>query len=494
MKRKNPNDALFRLVKSMNQGEKRFFSLMCQRQASAKGKGYMKLFSAIDAQAEYDEVKLKKQFKTDEHQYVIAKRYLYTLVLDSLVQHYVRDNETSVLPKLLELEILLAKGLYDLYDLLLYKLRIEAEEKNDFLIVLETFKREKRLQTYSYKYYDEKKLKQIEEKENQYIELYKEVETYYQLSLEVIAYQNDYLKSGTQAFRDIAKRPLFRDLNKPKSVASKISLRNSRGAYYRTSGDHKSSFNEYTAAIQVLDANPAFKRSNPLFTISIYLNYVISCHNIKEYGKGLEYVDKYKEYISHYPEQQKNELTNIYLEELILNKDAGKKSEAMKLIAYLEKEIENKKVARGDKIRLLFQINIAFACSDFSEYQLSLKWINKILNYKDAERISFLYYYNARVLQLFNIFDMKKYELLEFRVTAFQRFILKYGPLSAVDRALLDFFQQLRSKNFTSNKKNIALLVGQLRAEIVKAVEDPAQTEVLLSFPDFSNWFEKHLR
>ena len=66
-------DDLYRLIKAMSKSEKRYFSIDANK-SGKEGAKYLKLFRAINDLEEWDDVKLKKKFKTNLSS---DKKYLY---------------------------------------------------------------------------------------------------------------------------------------------------------------------------------------------------------------------------------------------------------------------------------------------------------------------------------------------------------------------------------------------------------------------------------
>ena len=103
---------LFNLIKALDKNEKRYFKLFATLYGGEKN--YIRLYEAIDNQAEYDEKKLRDVFRNEPflNQLSVAKNYLYNLVLKSLeVYHTTIDSEFRSL--ISQVEILFNKDLYN---------------------------------------------------------------------------------------------------------------------------------------------------------------------------------------------------------------------------------------------------------------------------------------------------------------------------------------------------------------------------------------------
>jgi len=63
---KTPSNKLFNLVKSLSGSEKRYFNIYANNKWGDRQNKYLKLFTAIDQQKEFDEEALKREIYKDE--------------------------------------------------------------------------------------------------------------------------------------------------------------------------------------------------------------------------------------------------------------------------------------------------------------------------------------------------------------------------------------------------------------------------------------------
>lgn len=113
---KTPSDILFRLIKSMNKLEKRYFKRFSQQHLLGKKKRYIKLFDLIKDQEEYDEIEVLKKIKDNSFSKNLAehKRYLYQQVLKSLRNYESKKSVCLQLRKvLMNVELLYKREMYD---------------------------------------------------------------------------------------------------------------------------------------------------------------------------------------------------------------------------------------------------------------------------------------------------------------------------------------------------------------------------------------------
>src|SRR5690606_33276142 len=108
-------DNLFKLIKSLNKPEKRYFKVFSSRISGNEKSNYAILFDAIDKQKEYDEAAILKRFKKEAFikSFSITKSRLYDAILRSLDAYHGNSSTEAQLKKLLHcVEILYKKALY----------------------------------------------------------------------------------------------------------------------------------------------------------------------------------------------------------------------------------------------------------------------------------------------------------------------------------------------------------------------------------------------
>jgi hypothetical protein len=113
------SDDLFKLIKSLTGGEKRFFKIYVSRYSAGKKNNYLRVFDAIDAQKEYNEDKL-----LNTQRYIVklplVKTRLYKLLLESL-ESFSGKIEYEIRSMLNQADFLLKKGLLEQQEKLLDK-------------------------------------------------------------------------------------------------------------------------------------------------------------------------------------------------------------------------------------------------------------------------------------------------------------------------------------------------------------------------------------
>ena len=141
-----PSTELFDLIKTLTKSEKRFFKLSSSLQSGEKN--YIKIFDAIDEQAEYDEEGLKELFKDESfvQHFPSEKNHLYKLILKSLRSYHADNSISSILQQEIKnIEILYKKALYKECNKFLLRAKKMAHEHEKFYYLFELINIEKQL-------------------------------------------------------------------------------------------------------------------------------------------------------------------------------------------------------------------------------------------------------------------------------------------------------------------------------------------------------------
>jgi hypothetical protein len=118
---------LFDLIKSLNNSEKRYFTLFAQRHY-AHNNQYLSLYQILEKQTEYNEDTAIKETGWKKNHYAVQKNILYHQLLNALVQYDTESNPAQKLQQeVFACQKLLQKGLTEQAKTQLRKLQREAQ-------------------------------------------------------------------------------------------------------------------------------------------------------------------------------------------------------------------------------------------------------------------------------------------------------------------------------------------------------------------------------
>lgn len=141
-----PSKKLHELIQSLTKAEKRSFKLIYTSKNALDNKIFIRLFDAIDEMKEYDEIKLKYNFKGEVFlkQFTATKYYLYNIILKSLIHTKSLTPNNVQISNLHSISILFDKKLY--YHILdvTKSIKQKAFEIENYLAVLDCIKWEQK--------------------------------------------------------------------------------------------------------------------------------------------------------------------------------------------------------------------------------------------------------------------------------------------------------------------------------------------------------------
>ena len=123
------------LIASLTKGERRYFKLNATLQSG--GKDYVYLFGLFDKQLSQEEIKEQFKQKRPNTSFEATAKYLYKVLTDCLLHVRTELDKTKILTiRLLKVEILFEKSIYDEVFKQLKNIQKEAEEHGLYIILL----------------------------------------------------------------------------------------------------------------------------------------------------------------------------------------------------------------------------------------------------------------------------------------------------------------------------------------------------------------------
>jgi tetratricopeptide (TPR) repeat protein len=483
---------LFRLIKAMNRGEKRFFSMYSNRYENAKDKTYLQLFEAIEGQENYNEEALKKKFRSQAFvkQLHVTKNYLYNLILEALVQ-YNNKSEKTLHGSMMEIQVLHNKGLYDVAEKLNFKVRKIAEAQNDFLSVLETYRWEKHLVNLTRGGATNEEIDKLWEEEQKVMELYREAEECRLLAMQVHYYQNQVRtmpKEQLKGFHRMIETPLFKTTKRMGSAMANWQLDNSRGMYHLAIGKSKLANDFFAAAVKTMRENPAFMERNIGSAVNTMVNYTITSYLLKNYDESLNTINEVKDIVSKNGDiDMKRRFFRQYFIATGIYCDTGRLDEADKLVKEMQEQVDSGLITL-DVQKVIFYLNSGAVYIFRGEYKKALQYINKVINYPGIESVNADVFYYGRLLEMICLLEMKEFDLLEYRIKSFHRYASKRNSPYMFEKELTQFIRKTLTGNFMTRKALLEAFI-ELKKSIDRILEDPAEAHAAQYF-DFSGWLD----
>lgn len=477
-------DLLHQLIHSLSKTEKKYFKEF------SSGQNYVKLFDAINAQEEYDEAKLKKKFKgeTFTNNFSAAKKYLEEAILRAL-----RNFNSGKLmddvsyERLQNLKLLYEKGLISTVEKQLPKLKEFCYEYEQFARLLEllTFEmtfNNTQIKTNKPVYAERLRILQVLTNITHLNQIYGELMEIATNSGHENGKQNDKIEL-------LMRNPILKEEALCGEKDELYALWNVFFVYHYVTKNFAESFRAKRKQFELYRDNNIFLKTRPKTYLLMLGNLVSLAYNIPDIQ---EFESAYAEMLKAHDKVQgfeglKFEQRSVF--GLLLFKLKKNYSELNTHVKYIEENLKNH---AGDitlvrEMDMYFNVAVAFFRNkNFGE---ALKWLNKILNHERAEERQQVHRY-ARQLELLVHFELKNFELLDYKITNTQRYLVKKNLGDAFDKVLLNGFRHLIK---AKDKKELNRQLQKLSAEMKQLPANELQKVNEEQF-EYLSWIDSKLK
>ena len=413
------SDDIFKLIKSLTKGEKKFFKLYSSLIGGSKN--YLKIFKVIEKQKIYDEEKVKEKlaYETFIKHFAYEKNYLQKVLLKALRQYHAENSINSQLHNSIQIgQVLHKKHLNSLNARHLEKAKKLAYKYELYPVLIEILDLQSRmlLRKGNYSEFGNSAEKYFSEKQ-------KAVEKYTTLSrlnlLYYRVYEYDIIYSSSDKFklRALAKKTV--GILKKEKDSFRIKERCLAIAYIIEAnlGNHKRSLVFGKTCVDLFYENSHFIEDmffsffahssnliNRYYDLKKYSEALVSLNNLKEImknAKGLAQTEA-----SH---EHKNHIFAIELEVLYA---LGKFQEALHVVDDYERNSSKTSPALHKHHIFLNYINISRVYLANNMYKQALRTINKFIN-SDYAGVRKDDIHNALMLRIIIHYEIGNFDLLE---------------------------------------------------------------------------------
>lgn len=355
-------DDLHTLIKSLSETDKKFFRQYSSLQTNETK--YLQLFHAIDAQAEYDEEKIKEQFAGEAFvkQLSVAKNYLNEVILRTFRFTAEKESpEIALQLLLLDIRFLLSKKCFTQMKKAMKRAKKLAEEQENFLVLLNIFSLQRHLFTeFKFEAWENFSLDTTEKEEKEVLRKIENVNTIYDLYCRA---KNIVAAEGEKNLSDGSKKLIAEIYRHPLMQNSKTALSIRAGHWYFSARHYKNLIQENYAEglknnmehLQLFEQHPVFAQTRPLSHLTVVNNILECIHmlplakNAETYLKKLEQIQTGNEreesgkqlYVAHhsmwYALRKKNftRAALVAQKELLRMQQDGKTRKDSKIIQYM---------------------------------------------------------------------------------------------------------------------------------------------------------------
>lgn len=290
------DDNLFQLIQSLTKSEKIYF----RKQTSAfagKESSYIALFDALNAQKEYDETALRRQF-ADQKQLGVLKNYLYESLLDSLVQFRAKEDAEIQLQQAKQtVRVLMEKKMPEAALKRLQKAIQKAKEGEHYLLVINLLSIHQKLianlQTHDLVVY-ENNWSEIDA----YLEKFANMQTYLRIQVRSAHWlRRDRQGRNAETRRELAEilsHPLLQSPEQALSFRARLLFYSIQDTHHKAHGNFALAAQASAQAIQLYESAPALKKQDLQNYLGVFINYLNALYYHKDFAGLLEGLKRLK--------------------------------------------------------------------------------------------------------------------------------------------------------------------------------------------------------
>lgn len=492
---KKPSDSLYRLIKSLNKPEKRYFRIYASRHSTGKN-NYLKLFDVIDQQKTYNEDALLKSIHGEvfARKFPIAKARLFETVLRSLDAYHANSSIDAQLKRQLHFaEILYKKSLYDQCQRILERAKHLASKHEKYSSLSEIVHWEKKLiEKDNYSGKEDADLQKILEEDAVIAGRIKNFNDYWNIKSRLFVLLNKKGKVRTkeelQKFKKIIDNTLLQKESKALSTETKYLFNHIYSAFYFGTGDYRKSYQHLKKNISLIETNTELFREEPNLYFSLLTNTIYVGSQLKKYDEVKENMKKLKA-IPETLDTKGNEdmeiklFSSAYSIEITLYITLGEFEKGIQLVPKIEAGL----LRFGEKLnpvrKAYFYFNIAVLYFGAGKFSTALKWINRLLNDNSINESQDIHCF-AEIFNLIIHIELNNEDLIPYAVKSLQRYLSARHRVYRFENIFLDFVNQLmRAKK----KEEKISLYKKLNDQFIKLSSDHFEKTVFEYF-DFISW------
>ena len=492
------SDTLFQLVKSLKKSEKRNFKLYVKRNTASENLKIIYLFDALDKMESYDESELlKKNKQLSKQQLSNIKAHLYKQILSSL--RLIRGEQNIVLQLHEQVdyaEILYNQGLYLQSLKVLDRIKEYARQYHQYSYVLEVLLFEQKIEAlHITRSMQDRALKLADEMEavNEQIRLSGKLSS---LSLQLYSW---YIQHGVARNEkdEIAVKEFF-ETRLPVPMPSNNGFYESLYlfqcySWFTFIGQDFLSYYRYTHRwVELFEKEPAMIQIETAHYIKGMHNLLGAHFDLLNYPKFLETLDRFEIFFNSdaVQENDNNRIqTFVYLHIAKINKHFidGTFSEGLALVPYIEEKLKEFEIYLDRHRILVFYYKFASLYFGSGDYENTIKYLNKIINWKMDLRTDLQCY--SRLLHLIAHYELGNDNLLEYLIKSVYRFMAKMENLSLVEEEIFRFLRKSFQLGPTELKPGFSKLLEGLKTYEKNRFETRA-----FVYLDIISWLESKIR
>ncbi len=494
------SDDLHQLIKRLSKGERAYFKKFAYKQNRSEGddRFYLKLFDYIDSMENFESEKITRKFSKNNPSFNLptAKNYLSNLLMRSLREYQAQNDPQAQLKKLIiDIEILLDKGLKRQAEKLTRKAKLLAEENENYYALWRIRELTDRLIPIDKNEYQNKEAAYLYKKD-----LLQTISNATELAwLRKKTHLSIYAKFGGDIRTSEAKEELAKILetellqceNKAQSFEAKYYFNSLYGYYYRAIGDNEKSLKYRTKTVELFNQQPNLKIIFKTLYLGGMFNLLLMLNLLRRFEDFDRFFSEFEEFTnekfpraSHYQQSYLLTFNALQIEKNNLSSEYDKNIPVIKSIeeqlTFYSKQLNERKL--ND-----FYLEIATTYFGLEKHKASLEWLNKTMNeehhrYRYTNESKYLV---VMIMRIILHYELGNFDILESLLKSTKRAIGQAANPMQFEELILDHLKQIAA---FADSDEAQIKLKEFYAVILKSEDCPEMNTIGLSYFDFASW------
>lgn len=489
-------DPLFQLIKSLEKSEKRNFKLYATRNSSSEELKSVQLFDALDKMDYYDEgILFKKNESIKKQQLSNLKAHLYKQILSSLRLIDDESIDIQLHEQMDYARILYKKGLYHQSLKVLDRMKEQARSHHQLTYLQQVLFFEKKIEAlYITRSMQDRAHDLSQDSNNVGINLLLTSEMS-NLSLELYSwYINNGHSRSEEENTSLQKFFTLRLADKAmlcQSFYQKLYLYQSYCWYAFIRQDFLQYYRYTQKWVDLFERDPQMIAIETVHYIKGLHNLMGSHFDLGNHQKLTETLEKFETFSR--TDLVTSNVNNriqcfVYKTISVFNKHflEGSFTEGLALIPGIEKKIQEYEIYLDRHRILIFYYKIACLYFGSGDYENTIVYLNRIINWKVDLRTDLQCY--SRLLHLIAHYELGNEEILDHLIKSVYRFMAKLHNLSVVEEQIFKFIRVSFHVSVANIKPELEKLLIKL-----KALENNRFETRAFLYLDIISWIESKL-
>jgi hypothetical protein len=490
-------DTLFQLIHSLQKGEKRNFKLYITRNTANEDLKIIQLFDVLDKMSAYDEqVLLSKIPSIKKEQLPNRKAHLYRQILASLRVLENTDNIDIQLHEQLDFaRILYNKGLYMQSLRILEKAKESARVHNQYSFRMQILFLEKKIESLYITRSLQDRARQISVEATDVARQLSLLTRLSNLALELYGWfiNNGHARNreDEEMLNTFFREQLPPDPSQIHGFYQRLYLYQSYCWFAFIRQDFLMYYRYTRKWVELFDEEPLMINIETAHYIKGLHNLVSAHFDLNNYDQFLKTLELFERFAGS-ETVNRNENNSIqvfvYLFTAKINRHfmEGTFTDGLKLVPHIVDKLNEYALLLDRHRVLVFYYKIASLYFGSGDYDHTVDYLNKIINWKVDLRNDLQCY--ARLLHLIAHYELGNFSLLEYLAKSVYRFMAKMQNLGAVEEEIFRFLR----KAFHLSTHEMQPEFRELLERLKKLENDPLATRAF-AYLDIISWLESKI-